>query len=84
MADLSEHRFFLSAWFNPKWVEVSQDEWIAAERAAGFRPKPGCGPLATGGFSSGNVSGTYTTDGKEPAWSPRASLSARTEGDAPA
>lgn len=40
------------------WVEVSRDEWIRAERAAGFRPKMASDDprymqtQATGGFSS--------------------------------
>lgn len=32
--------------------EVSRDEWIRAERAAGFRNKFGDGHEATGGFGS--------------------------------
>lgn len=47
------------------WVEVSKEEWIRAERAAGFRPK--CASdhprymqvCATGGFGS-----SYGTQGK--------------------
>lgn len=42
-------------------VEVTQDEFIAAERAAGFHPKHGCGPLATGGFSTGGSYGRTET-----------------------
>lgn len=37
--------------------KVTQDEFVRAERTAGFRPKPGCGPVATGGFSSGVLAG---------------------------
>lgn len=40
--------------------EVSEAEFIAAERSAGFIPKSGCGPLATAGFSTsahGGVTG---------------------------
>ncbi|HHA2249955.1 TPA: hypothetical protein ACOEHG_004897 [Enterobacter ludwigii] len=36
--------------------EVTQAEFISAERAAGFYPKSGSG-VATGGFSSGDISG---------------------------
>ena len=39
-------------------IEVTQEEFIQAERSAGFRPKPGCGPVATGGFDSGALSGS--------------------------
>ncbi len=35
------------------WEEVSQAAFVDAERNAGFQPKPGCGPLATAGFSGG-------------------------------
>lgn len=31
---------------------VTLEEWCAAEAEAGFRPKPGCGPAATAGFST--------------------------------
>lgn len=67
-------RFFLKASFNKEWTEVTRAEWIRAERVAGFRPKMSSwepnynDTLATGGFSGGNVSGTYTTDGKTPTW----------------
>ena len=30
--------------------EVTADEFVAAERNAGFYPKPWCGPFATSGF----------------------------------
>jgi hypothetical protein len=38
--------------------EVTREEWIQAERAAGFRSKGGDNTEATGGFSSGCVSGS--------------------------
>lgn len=38
--------------------EVSKEEFIKAERSAGFRSKFGPDNLATGGFSSGDISGT--------------------------
>lgn len=34
--------------------EVTAEEWISAERRAGFHPKPGLGPFATAGFGSTN------------------------------
>lgn len=43
------------------WREVSQSEYLAAERAAGFRPKPGCGPYVTGSFSHGEMRGRHRT-----------------------
>lgn len=39
---------------NKRWVQVTEDEFIAAEQRAGFFPKPGCGPVATAGFSYGD------------------------------
>jgi len=42
------------------WKEVSQIEFAKAEREAGFFPKPGCGPLATAGFSSNHIEGKVT------------------------
>lgn len=39
---------------------VSEEEFIAAERAAGFRSKFGEDHVATGGFFSGVIRGTVT------------------------
>lgn len=52
-------RFFLShPAFGEK--EVTKEEFIAAERAAGFFPKSGSG-VATGGFGSGDILGRVET-----------------------
>ena len=49
------------------WTKVTKDEWLAAESRAGFRPKPGCGPYATGGFSdSAGIRGSLTRDDQPP------------------
>lgn len=40
------------------WQEVTQEEFVAAERGAGFYPKHGCGPVATSSFSAGGQRGT--------------------------
>lgn len=54
------------------WQEVSKDEWIKAERRAGFRPKLWSGDpnymkvCATGSFGDGQISGTITYDGAAP------------------
>lgn len=45
------------------WQECTRDQFITAERSAGFRPKSGnSGDLATGGFSKGSFAGTYGED----------------------
>lgn len=50
-------KYFLKAEWQKEYQEVTQEEFVQAERSAGFRPKPGCGPCATAGFSSGSISG---------------------------
>lgn len=50
-------KYYLKADWQKDWTEVTQEEFIKAERAAGFHPKWGCGPVATAGFTSGMVSG---------------------------
>ena len=49
-------KYYLKADFQKEKQEVTKEEFIQAERAAGFRPKYGDG-VATGGFSGGGVSG---------------------------
>lgn len=39
------------------WMQVTQEDYVRLERAAGFRPKPGHGPVATSAFSGGGVRG---------------------------
>lgn len=57
------NRHFLKAAFAREWTEVSREEWIKAERAAGFRPRMSSDDprymdvYATGGFSGNGVSG---------------------------
>lgn len=49
------------------WSEVSKEDWIKAERAAGFRPNNYMKVCATGGFSnSAGISGSITYDGNPP------------------
>ena len=45
--------------------EVTKDEYIKFERQAGFRPKFGYG-VATGGFSSGAISGRVEYNSLQP------------------
>lgn len=35
--------------------EITQEEYIKFERAAGFYPKPGCGPVVTGFFGANGI-----------------------------
>lgn len=57
------HRYFLKADHQTSWDEVTKEQWVMAERNAGFRPKLWSGDpnymttCATGGFSGGGVSG---------------------------
>jgi hypothetical protein len=50
-------RYYLKADHQTEWQEVSQEQFVTAESNAGFRPKPGCGPVATGGFSGSGMRG---------------------------
>lgn len=55
----TEPRYYLGVVGHPEsMVEVTEEEFVRAERGAGFRPKPGLGPVATGGFSSGGIRGS--------------------------
>ena len=49
-------KYYLKGEWEDKWTEVTEEEFIKAERSAGFRPKYGDG-VATGGFSNGSISG---------------------------
>lgn len=57
--DWPEHfpTYFLKADWETDYREVTEDQFVTAERQAGFYPKPGCGPVATSGFSGHGVSG---------------------------
>lgn len=72
---MSEYRYFLCATLGDEKVEreVTLEEFCKAERAAGFRPKMWSGDPrymttpATGGFSSGVVSGRSIRTGDQAA-----------------
>ena len=49
-------KYFLRTKWYDKPKEVTKNQFIAAERNAGFHPKSGKG-CATGGFSGGGVHG---------------------------
>lgn len=53
---MSRYRYFLKGSWQEDWDEVMRERFIAAERAAGFRPKGG-GGLATAGFGGDAVCG---------------------------
>lgn len=66
MMSLYEYKYYLYADLGNERVEreVTKEEWVAAERSAGFRGgKPG--EPSTGGWSSGNIGGfiEYIADG---------------------
>lgn len=50
------YRYYLSTDIHEE-KEVTQEEFIKFERNLGFFPKPGCGPVATGGFSKNGING---------------------------
>lgn len=59
---MSEQRFWLAVNLDePQWREVTKEQFVAAERAAGFRNTLGQpDEPATGGFSAGGIRGTIT------------------------
>lgn len=57
MTDINE-RYWLRV-SGLAWQEATKDQFIKAERSAGFRPKSGDG-VATGGFSCGAIQGRVT------------------------
>jgi hypothetical protein len=61
-------RYFLQLLAGGEPTEVTQEQFILAERNAGFHPKRGCGPVATGGFSNGTIRGIvrYEPDSEPP------------------
>lgn len=72
---MTEYTHWLKATGIPgsQWQKVSKEDWIRAERGAGFRPYvPSSHPdymttYATGGFSSSQgISGSLTTDDNPP------------------
>ena len=65
-------RYFLKTdWTS--WKEVTKEQWVSAERSAGFRPKGGGDGCATGGFSGHGVRGRIISDNIKPesyTWDP--------------
>ncbi|MBT4849331.1 hypothetical protein HON36_00575 [Candidatus Parcubacteria bacterium] len=43
------------------WQEATREQFIQAEKSAGFYPKPGCGDVATAGFSGKATKGRITS-----------------------
>lgn len=59
-------RFFLKAAWQDREVEVTKEQFVAAERNAGFRPKgEDRGQPATAGFGNGSVSGRVVYEDKD-------------------
>lgn len=60
---MSTLKYLLKADHQTSWDEVTKEQWIKAERSAGFRPKmSSCHPeymstCATGGFGGDGVQG---------------------------
>ncbi len=58
---MTEYKYFLKVFYEDEWKEVSLEEFMMAERLAGFHVK-GAGPTATGGFSGGGFRGRIGLD----------------------
>lgn len=56
MSDDSYDYFLEHSIFGKK--QVTKEEWVSAERSAGFHPKYGGDGPATGGFSGNGISGS--------------------------
>ena len=54
-------KYFLRGSWETEFRQVTKQEFISAEGAAGFRSKFGIGHVATGGFSNGSVEGRVET-----------------------
>jgi len=58
-------RYFLRVGSATRWQEVTKEEWVSAERSAGFHNTMGRpDEPATAGFSNGSVSGTLRYRGE--------------------
>lgn len=64
--DRTDYRYFIDDGSGVE-RETDMEGFISLERSCGFRPKPGCGPMATAGFSSGNRQGRIETPFPGPA-----------------
>ena len=66
---MMKYRHLLKADFNSDWTEVTKEDWIKAERQAGFRPNLWSGDpaymttYATGGFFGAGISGKLEISG---------------------
>jgi hypothetical protein len=63
MSDDTYNYFLEHAIFGKK--QVTREEWIKAERSAGFHPKYGGDGPATGGFSGNGISGSILPKAKD-------------------
>lgn len=59
MEEKMEARYWLRLSGLP-WQKATRKQYVQAERTAGFRPKLGCGDVATASFQSGAVEGRTT------------------------
>jgi len=50
-------KYYLKVSWQKEYTEVTKEEYIRAERNAGFHSKFGDGEIATASFSNGNVEG---------------------------
>ncbi len=65
---MNDETYWLKSDWQDEWTEVTKEQWIKAERQAGFRPKCASTELAymttcaTGGFTGGGISGKIVFD----------------------
>ena len=62
---MDKEHYYLKPDYQTEWNEVSREQFIAAEQAAGFRSKFGPSHPATGGFSGRGMRGRVEYAAKE-------------------
>ena len=58
------YRYYLKTDWQPNWTEVTKEQFVMAERQAGFRGWNDTEPC-TAGFSGGGVSGKISIENRD-------------------
>lgn len=61
-----EGKYYLRGAWQNTWDEVSKEQFVQAERSAGFRSKFGSLEPATGGFGNGTIDGKIVYGEEDP------------------